>query len=311
VQDSKSSPERVKCALAVDVGGTSIKYSLINIQGQIIDGFPRSKHINSKGDREEILESFELILREMFESADKRSLETIGISCGVPGPFDYDRGISLIKGLDKYNAIYGVNLKDEFRRRLVLSDNFPILFEEDSSVFLRGEAWSGAAVNYRNIIGITLGTGFGSAFMKNGKIVKEGPGVPPLAWIGGLPYGDGLFDDYASKRGFEKTYEEMCNGKISVRNIAIEARAGNICARKVFEKIGRLIGSFIKPIVYEFRADCVVMGGQISNAFDLLEYSLRNELCNNKREPAVIKAKNIDKSPLIGAAKHLFEIIFK
>ncbi|MFO7882542.1 MAG: ROK family protein [Kosmotogaceae bacterium] len=310
MQGGKSSTERLKCALAIDVGGTSVKYALVDLSGKIIYNYPKSRPINSKGKREEILEGFISVLRELFNKADDKSITTLGISCGVPGPFDYNRGISLIKGLDKYNAIYGVNLKVEFRKRLGLLEDYPVLFEEDSSVFLRGEAWFGSAKNYRNIIGVTLGTGFGSAFMKNGKIVREGAGVPPLAWIGGLPYGDGLFDDYASKRGIERIFNKMCNRKLTVKNIAAEARAGNTCAKEVFKEIGKLIGSFLKPMVYDFKADCVVMGGQISNAFDLLEPSLKNELCKDERKPVVLKAKNLNESPLLGAAKLLFETLY-
>lgn len=309
MQGCKSANERINCALAVDVGGTSIKYALVNSKGQIIDNYPKSKPVNSKGNRKEILESFIAVFREMFEDANDRSMKPLGISCGIPGPFDYKRGISLIKGLDKYNAIYGVNLREEFRNRLNLTKNFPVLFEEDSAVFLRGEAWFGAAKNCKNIIGITLGTGFGSAFMKKRKIVRSGSGVPPMAWIGGLPYKDKLFDDYASKRGIEETYKKMCNKTLGVKEIAIEARTGKACAKEVFEKIGELIGSFMRSIVLEFNADCIVLGGQISNAFDLFGNSLKKELCKDKRELFVLKANNLNESSLLGAARLLFDTL--
>ncbi|TYB94753.1 MAG: ROK family protein [Kosmotoga sp.] len=309
MQGCESSTKRVKCALAVDVGGTSLKYALVDLRGQITGSYPKSRSINSKGDCEEILKSFIDVFREMFKDANNESMKPLGISCGVPGPFDYKRGISLIKGLDKYNAIYGVNLKNEFRNRLNLSKNFPVLFEEDSAVFLRGEAWFGAAKNYNNIIGITLGTGFGSAFMRNRKIVRSGPGVPPLAWIGGIPYGEGIFDDYASKRGIEKNYEKMCNKNLGVKEIAIEARSGNHCAKEVFENLGELIGSFTRPIVSDFDADCVLMGGQISNAFDLFEHSLKKELFQSKKDLAIHKASDLDRSPILGAASLLFDTI--
>lgn len=307
MQGCESSTKRVKCALVVDVGGTSLKYALVDLRGQITGSYPKSRSINSKGDREEILKSFIDVFREMFEHARNESMKPLGISCGVPGPFDYERGISLIKGLDKYSEIYGVNLKNEFRNRLNLSKKFPVLFEEDSAVFLRGEAMFGAAKNYNNIIGITLGTGFGSAFMKKGRIVRSGPGIPPLAWIGGIPYGEGIFDDYASKRGIEKIYKKMCNKNLGVKEIAIEARSGNYCAKEVFENLGELIGSFMRPIVSDFDADCLLMGGQISNAFDLFEHSLKKELFKSKKDLDIRKASDLDRSPILGAASLLFE----
>jgi len=68
----------------------------------------------------------------------------VGIGIGMCGPLDLDEGIALIQGVDKYESIYGMNLKIELRKRLGLSLDYPIHFEYDSWAFARGEAWLGA-----------------------------------------------------------------------------------------------------------------------------------------------------------------------
>lgn len=41
-----------------------------------------------------------------------------GIRLAFPGPFDYEQGICLMKGLDKYDRLYGINLRQVFSERL-------------------------------------------------------------------------------------------------------------------------------------------------------------------------------------------------
>jgi glucokinase len=54
-----------------------------------------------------------------------------------------------------------------------------VRFLLDSAAFLLGEIGAGEARGVERAVGITLGTGIGSAFAVDGQIVTEGPGVPP------------------------------------------------------------------------------------------------------------------------------------
>src|SRR5690606_7225122 len=104
-------------------------------------------------------------------------LSILGVGFGFPSPFDYDKGIARIKGLEKFESIYGMNIGEELQSRLMRPD-LQIRFRNDAEAAIVGEATYGAGVGFRRIIGITLGTGMGSGFVVDGKRVLTGKSVP-------------------------------------------------------------------------------------------------------------------------------------
>ena len=72
----------------------------------------------------------------------------------------------------------------------------------DASSFAVGEAWAGSATKVKRSLSITLGTGFGSAFISDRIPIVDGPLVPKIGCVYHLPYRDGIADDYFSTRGF-------------------------------------------------------------------------------------------------------------
>jgi len=228
----------------------------------------------------------------------------------MPGPFDYGEGISLMK--HKYASIYGLNVKREFVQRLDLEEDFLIRFENDAWTFLRGEAWLGAAQEYNRIVGLTLGTGLGSAFMVDDEIVIEGAGVPPHAWVGALPYDDGIVEDKISRRGIISRYRELAGNSFSknedVEGIALKGlESGDKNSLKVFDELGFTLARVMKPLLSDFKAECLVLGGQISKSFSLFEATLKKRLRSVPSLERVIRARLIDLSPLYGAAKLVFQ----
>ena len=113
--------------------------------------------VNIKKEELKILLAIKLF-EEGIVSLEKAA-EIVGYSEQTFSKILLKKGISPIKYDD-------LNLKEEFKSRLQLTDNFPILFENDAWSFVRGEAWMGAARGYSRIIGITLGTGMGSGFLR-------------------------------------------------------------------------------------------------------------------------------------------------
>src|SRR5688500_1168610 len=130
--------------IALDVGGTSVKSALIALGGHVI-GEPVITPIDSSGEAESILRSFAQIISTHLGQAQTSNV--IGAALGFPGPFDYGAGICLIEGVEKYRAIYGVNMRDALRARLDLGD-LPILFRNDAEAAAVGEARYGAGQNY-------------------------------------------------------------------------------------------------------------------------------------------------------------------
>lgn len=301
-----------KYAIALDVGGTSIKSAIVAENGKIITESVRQTPINSKGSYNEIISTFIEPMAFSFDFAAKNHLTIAGIGLGIPGPFDFVKGVSLIQGVDKYEAIYGVNLGETFRERLHLSAAFPIHFEMDAWTFVRGEAWLGAGKGFRRIIGITLGTGMGSGFLVGEEIVTEGPGVPPIGWIGGLPFENGILDDRISRRGIIQRYIEMCQPfekKIDVKDIADRAQVGDPCAIEAFRETGKIIGEKTGPLAKAFNADCVIIGGQISKSCHLFLPAIENQFSAAQVTARLVPAADIAHSAILGASRFLFRKI--
>ena len=197
----------------------------------------------------------------------------------MPGPFDYPRGVSRITGLHKYESIYGMNVKAALRRELNLPQDFPIVMENDANLFALGEAIAGAAKSSKRVIGITLGTGLGSGFVADRKLVHSGPGVPYDACLNPVPYRNATAEDYISSRGLKQAFASQGgNANLDVRQIAEAARGGDQLATRLFEQLGQMIGEVLSPWLYDFNADTLVIGGSISRAYDLFIESLTQSL---------------------------------
>jgi glucokinase len=292
----------------LDIGGSSVKSAAMRDDGTLLENSWHAEAIDSGGSREQILGTFAAALGRQLELIGRQRLPLLGIGVSICGPFDYEQGISRITGLDKYEALYGVNVKQELRHRLELPADLMFLFDVDSWSFARGEVWTGAARGYRRAIVFTMGTGVGSAFAADGRIVSEGPGVPWYGWISGQKYRDGILNDYISRTHMVSRYEHLTGTRIDVREMAARADAGEPGARRVFEEVGEELGLFLRENhVAEFRAECLVFGGQISRSFHLFASPLRTALQNLSCLKAIIPAQDIDGSAIKGIGKYVLD----
>jgi glucokinase len=283
--------------IALDVGGTSVKSAWVAPGGRVI-GEPVITPIDSSGNAESILGTFAHIIHTHHGQAQTSNV--IGVALGFPGPFDYEAGICLIEGVEKYGAIYGVNIRDALRARLKLGQ-LAILFRNDAEAAVVGEARYGAGSNYRRLIGVTLGTGCGSAFLADGMPVISGLGVPPNGWLYPVLFRGIRADDVFSRRGLAARLRAAGITELKVIEAMGAARAGDVTARQVFEAFGADLGTFLNSFAVAFTAEAVLVLGRIASAIDLFGPRLRQALCvpalPGERGPA---------AALLGAADLLF-----
>ena len=283
--------------IALDVGGTSVKSAWVAPGGRVI-GEPTITPIDSSGEAESILGTFAQIISTHLGQAQTSNV--IGVALGFPGPFDYGAGICLIEGVEKYRAIYGVNMRYALRARLNLGD-LQILFRNDAEAAVVGEARYGAGRDYQRLIGVTLGTGCGSAFLVDGVPVTSGPGVPPNGWLYPVLFRGIRADDTFSRRGLEARLRAAGITELSVKDAAVAARAGDVTARQVFEAFGADLGAFLNSFAVAFAAEAVLVLGQIAGAIDLFGPPLRQAL-----SIAALPGERGPDAALLGAADLLF-----
>lgn len=88
---------RTQAILAIDAGGTSIKYTLLRFSDLAVQMEPRFFAVPVPGTRDELLSVFEAVFRDADLCAREQGSEIICLALSVPGPFDCTAGISLMK----------------------------------------------------------------------------------------------------------------------------------------------------------------------------------------------------------------------
>lgn len=295
--------------LGLDIGGTHISGALVDRdRGTILEASRRRCKVDAGADSEGILEQWVAAIRSILDTLPEGTLGGLGIA--MPGPFDYARGISLIRGLDKYDGLYGVNVGAALREALGLPQELPIVFANDATCFALGEYWQGAGRGAARLVAITLGTGLGAAFLDAGKPRSHGPDVPEGGTLYQLPYGEGIAEDRFSARGLLAAYAAAGGDQLSsARLIHERAMGGETLARDTFFTFGRALGEFMAPWLKAFSADQLILGGRITEAsaffMPALEKALEEALPD--RLPVLHSAALGENAAILGAAGLLRE----
>ncbi len=289
-------------AVGVDVGGSHISSAAVELSsGKIIKETLTEREVDNQAQPAEIISGWASCLRETIGRLPS-GRNICGIGFAMPGPFDYVNGIALFKGVPKYRNLYGLNVADAIRSSLELSEEFKIRFINDASSFAMGEAWAGKATGSGRSVSITLGTGFGSAFIEELTPVVDGPLVPEMGCVWHLPFGGSIADDYFSTRWFINEYKAISGTEVSGVKELAERAVADPEASALFDRFGRNLGHFLAPWLTRFGAEVLVIGGNISNAWNLfgeaaLE-SLATEGCTIRVEISELK----EDAALLGGA---------
>ena len=289
-------------AIGVDVGGSHISCAAYNItEKKYLDNTFVENDLDNHAQPAVIIEVWGKTISETMYKAGCENVEGIGFA--MPGPYDYVNGISLFTGQNgKYENTYGMNVPAELRKYLDLPDGFKIRFINDATAFAIGEDQAGMAKNYNRSLSVTLGTGFGSAFIKNGLPVTEGDEVPDNGCLWHLPFKGGIADDYFSTRGLIARFLEKSGLEVDgVKQIA-EMAENNRFAGELFADFGEQMGIFLEPWIRKFGIEAFVMGGNISRAYSLFGGSLNQYLLRKNIDLKIFISELREVASFIGSA---------
>lgn len=300
MQDNQNTAQIKGLVLALDVGGSFVKSGLADADGLRTE-FPPTP-ISAHADAASVIGAFAHVIVRGFDAAEDR-VSAVGVA--MPGPFDYARGVSLMR--QKFAAIRGAALVPALRKAVPRLAEKTVWFRHDANAFLAGELWRGAAEGLTRALGVTLGTGIGVACFADGRFVNNELGSPaPDVSVWSRPYKNGIVEDAVSTRGLVARYRRARPGypdEGGVKGIAEAARTGDADARAVFAELGRDLGTVLMPVCERFRPERIVFGGQIANAFDLFEAELVRILAQVPDCPAVVQSALGSRAALLGAAR--------
>ncbi|QEM07171.1 ROK family protein [Mucilaginibacter rubeus] len=277
--------------ISADIGGTHITAAVVDLEKKIIIEDTRTRiSVDSQGAATEILENWSSAL---IQACQKFGSPAHQVALAMPGPFDYKNGISLIKDLHKYEAIYGLNIKSYLSEVLKIEAE-DVLFRNDAEAFLQGEVLAGAGTGFRKVLGITLGTGFGSALSFDG-ITKD-------LNLGSEPYQDSIADDYFSTRWFLRQYYELTGLSVSGVSGLTSMVKHNPVVTDIFEEFTANLSLFLKHIIRAEKPDVIVIGGNIAKASNLFLNGLIDQLAGYVENVKIRMALLGEDAALMGAA---------
>ena len=161
----------MKYAIALDIGGTSIKYTLVNQNGDIL--YESSETTQSKENPRPLSDTIKSIVRKMTDYARSRDWGIYGIGIGVPSVVD--NGV----------VLFANNLPELDNQQLDLAlaeFNLPVFIDNDANLMGLGEVIYGAAKGLSDIVFLTVGTGIGGALVLERPALwaATGTGAPNL-----------------------------------------------------------------------------------------------------------------------------------
>jgi glucokinase len=270
--------------IGVDIGGTGVRAGTV-VDNAVAD--LRRSAIDAQKSESEILE----VVTQTIDPLVNRQVTAIGV--GVPSVVDVEQGIIY----DTFNipSWKAVPLKRVLEQRY----GIPAHINNDSNCFVLGEKYFGKARPYRNVAGITLGTGMGTGLILNGRLYC------------GRNCGAGEFGMMAFR---DRNYEYYCSGQFftnvyALRGDLVAERAaeGDETALKIFHEFGSNLGKALQAVLYAVDPDVIIFGGSISRSYHLfeaaLQTSMRTDFCYHKTlENIRIEVSEMSEAAILGAA---------
>lgn len=306
-----------KLVIGIDLGATKIISALIDSSGKIL----RKERIDTEARLGRTRVKKNILLA--IESVKDREVEGVGV--GSPGQIDFRTGV-VIGATPNIPDWIGVNIKSLVEK----SFNLKCLVDNDANVMLLGEYRYGVGMGFKDLAGLTLGTGVGGALILGGKIYRGHAFAATEIGHMSIKYdgikcrcgGIGCLEEYGSSRALVREARRMIEeGKTTIlrqltggnlSNLTSEFisqahHKGDEVAIKVIEQVGAWIGYGVANLINLLNPELIVLGGGLVKIGDLLLRAIRDgarerSLPASFQSTQILPAKLGDDSALLGAA---------
>ena len=270
---------RLDYIICFDIGGTFIKYGLIDQKGQMMF---KDKALTPKHDIQTLLP--ELIIEKVKLLQNDFKIAGIGISsCGL---VDHKKGeILFSNNLPGYS---GMKLADILFKTMAL----PVVIENDVKSACLGEQWKGAIQGKQNVVFLTLGTGIGSSIIVDGKIVNgshhlAGELGHTVIVANGRPCGcgrKGCYERYAATSAFVNDYiEEKKKQGVVLENVSGEqilqlVNEKDAIASMVYKRFVSYISIGLVNVAHLLNPEAIIIGGGIAEKTEQFIQDINKEI---------------------------------
>jgi glucokinase len=247
--------------LGVDIGGTKTAVVLGTLHGEIVhrSELPTGAQRGFDAVYHDITMAIETTIRPV-------AADVVALSVSIGGPLDVLQGVILsppnLPGWDR------IPLKQLLAGRF----HMPVYIEHDGNAGALAEYHFGAGRGARNIVFLTMGTGFGAGLILDGRLYRGTNDVAGeighirIAEDGPDCYGKpGSLEGFASGTGIARLARMMFPGRwpqtITVKELYTEYGAGVDEARVVFSRAAQAFGRGLAMIADMLNPERIILGG--------------------------------------------------
>jgi len=292
-------------AIGIDLGGTTIKYGIVDAGGEILH-----EGLRATG---RVLAELKAVITELGEVARTKGLSVEGIGIGVPALMDGEVVTGCGANLPEIEGLALGSVLQQYAR-------LPVVIDNDASLMGLAELHFGAAKGLTDVVFLTVGTGIGGALVVNGGLYSgyRGRGGE-LGHIRvaspGLPCGcgaSGCLEAHASVKALIRDYTDAggnagSDGRLIFARYLVGEAAAVTAMNLHFESLGSGIASLINI----FSPQKVIIGGGIAEAGEdyidpirrrALYLAMKETAAHTLIEPALLG----NKAGFLGAAARVF-----
>lgn len=305
----------------VDIGGTTVKLGLFDVEGNLLDKWEIPTRTEESGSH---------ILPDIADSIKKKinekNIETdavAGVGVGAPGPIDSEgvvhRAVNL--GWETFS------IKETLEGLL----HMPVMAGNDANVAALGEMWKGGGQGSSDLIVVTLGTGVGGGIIIEGKMLTGATGAG--GEIGHIHVNDdeeescgcgnhGCLEQYASATGITRLANRklkesdkdsiLRQGEVSAKTVFDAVKEKDALAMEVAEEFGKYLGDGLAAIACVVNPETIVIGGGVSKAgkilMDYIRPNYEKNVFHGSREVKFSLATLGNDAGIYGAAKLVLDL---
>lgn len=305
--------------IGIDVGGTKVLGGVVDESGKVLT-LARKDTPRQGGSA--LTQTIADVAKELLQ---QHSVSSVGVSAA--GFVSSDRKTMLATpNIADWN---GVDLDNQLTELIGL----PVVIENDANAAAWGEAKFGAGKNQDHMMMLTVGTGIGGGIVVNGALYRGAFGIAAeFGHMRVVPDGHicgcgarGCFEQYASGNALLRHAREAINASPEVaRNllsrgdgtvagltgqvITEAAREGDPVALAAFNTTGQWLGAGIASLSVLLDPACVVIGGGVIDAGEILLRPTRESLersmpfAGKHPYPQIIAAQLGNEAGLVGVA---------
>lgn len=307
--------------IAVDLGATSLKVGLCNLDAEIISLKGIDVLVNNGP--EQIMKKVEQLIEELINENNILRNKIFGIGMGVPGPVEFSKGLPVSPPIMPGWHLFP--LKKVLREKY----NCPAFIDNDVNVMAAGEKYAGLARDISNFIFIKIGTGIGAGIICNGRLYRGAKGC--AGDIGHIvvegekelcPCGNrGCLEVVAAGPAIAKKAKAAARnrkssyllsllnekGDLNAEDVGRAIRENDDAAVEIVKNSGKKIGEVASRLVNFYNPSLIIIGGGVAKIGNYLISAIKEEILRRSTSLAVqdlkikLSQKN-DEIAVIGAA---------